>query len=87
MKYTQEQLKKSHDWHRADVVAALHKCGWSVASLAKAHGVSPSALRNALDRPYPKSERLIAAAIGVAPEIIWPERFDARNFRPKLIKS
>jgi len=64
--------KNSHDWHRADVIAALHKRGWSINALAEAHGLAPSTLRSALDKPYPKSERLIAEAIGVPAEFIWP---------------
>ncbi|MDO4897086.1 MAG: helix-turn-helix domain-containing protein [Moraxella sp.] len=78
--------KNTHDWHRADVVAALHKKGWSIASLAKAHGLSPSTLRSALEKSYPKSEKIIADAIGVAPEEIWAERHAKRNFTPILHK-
>lgn len=84
MNNVQESQKNTHDWHRADIVAALHKKGWSVARLARAHGLSPSTLRSALDKPYPKSERLIAEAIGVEPEAIWPERFAQRNYTPSL---
>ena len=84
MMNVQTQQKKAHDWHRADVVAALHKHGWSIASLAREHGLSPSTVRSALDKPYPKSERLIADALGIEPEIIWPERFAARNYKPTL---
>lgn len=84
MNHVLNTQKNTHDWHRADVIAALHKQGWSVASLARAHKLGESTIRSALDKPYPKSERLLAAAIGVAPENIWPERFAARNFKPKL---
>ncbi len=76
--------KNTHDWHRADVVAELHKRGWSIAKLAKAHGLAPSTLRSALDKPYPKSERIIATAIGIAPEEIWADRYAKRNFTPIL---
>lgn len=76
--------KNTHDWHRADIVAALHKRGWSIASLAREHGLSPSTLRSALDKAYPKSERIIAKAIGIEPEVIWPDRFAKRSFTPSL---
>lgn len=79
-----EGKKNTHDWHRADIVAELHKRGWSVASLARKHGLAPTTLRSALDKPYPKSEKIIAAAIGVAPEVIWSERYAKRNFKPTL---
>lgn len=78
--------KNTHDWHRADVVAALHKRGWSVASLAKAHGLSPSTLCSALEKSYPKSERIIADALEMKPEEIWAERYAKRNFTPILHK-
>lgn len=84
MNHVQDNQKKPHDWHRADVIAALHKRGWSIAALARAHKLGESTVRSALDKPYPKSERLIAEAIGVAPEAIWPERFAERNFTPTL---
>lgn len=76
--------KNSHDWHRADIIAELHKRGWSLARLAKAHGLAPSTLGSALDKSYPKAERIIAQAIGVAPEVIWAGRFAKRNFTPSL---
>lgn len=64
------------DWHRADIVAALRKAGWSLRRLSKHHGyASGTTLTTALDRPWPKGERLIAAALGVAPQDIWPSRY------------
>lgn len=75
---TSEPSKSPHldDWHRADIVAALRKQGWSLRRLSQHHGYkSATALNNALDRPWPKGERLIAQAIGVAPEVIWPSRY------------
>lgn len=74
----------AEDWHRADIVAALHKRGWSLRRLSQEAGLSAGALNNALDRPWPKAERIIAAAIGVTPETIWPERYAKRNFKPVL---
>lgn len=64
------------DWHPADIRAALNKRGHTFKSLSLANGYrSPDACGQALHRPYPKVERLIANAIGVAPEIIWPSRY------------
>ncbi len=61
--------------------------GWSLRSLAKAGNVSHNTLKSVLDKPYPKMERLVANAIGVAPEVIWAgrtaERIE-RNRRPTL---
>lgn len=79
--------KNTADWHRADVVAALKKAGWSVRALSMAHGLSPNTLKGALTSPYPKAEKIIADALGLAPEEIWPQRYAARNFQPVLRKA
>lgn len=61
------------DWHRADIIAALRKAGWSLRKLATHHGYSaPTTLSAAMDRRWPKGQRLIADAIGVTPHEIWP---------------
>ena len=36
--------KNTADWHRADVVAALKKAGWSVRALSVASGLGPDTL-------------------------------------------
>lgn len=75
------------DWHRADILAELRKKGWSLRSLADEGNVSYNTLKSVLDKSYPKMERLVANAIGVAPEIIWAGRYAERierNRRPVL---
>lgn len=75
-KKTRPKKSAQTDWHRADIVAGLRKAGWSLRKLSAHHGyASPSTLTHALDRHWPKGEQLIAAAIGVAPETIWPTRY------------
>lgn len=64
-----------NDWHEADVIAAIKKRGTTLAAVSRQAGLSSSTLRNALYRPYPKGERLIADAIGVKPSDIWPSRY------------
>lgn len=66
------------DWHRADIVAALRKAGWSLRRLSRYHGYEAGSLGQALKRPWPRAERLIAEAIGVSPEAIWPTRYARR---------
>jgi Ner family transcriptional regulator len=69
-----------HDWHRADIVAAIRKAGWSLRRLAKHHGyAAPTTLTHALDRPWPKGERIIADAIGVSAAEIWPSRYHLKH--------
>lgn len=74
------------NWHRADIVAALKKKGWSLRALSVEAGLGPDTLRVALQSPYLKAEKIIAAAIGVKPEEIWPERYAQRNLKPKFPK-
>ncbi len=67
------------DWHRADIVAALRKAGWSLRRLSLYHGYAPGSLGQALKRRWPRAERLIADAIGTAPESIWPTRYARKD--------
>ncbi|MHB7086321.1 helix-turn-helix domain-containing protein [Klebsiella pneumoniae] len=63
------------DWHPADIIAGLKKKGTSLAAVSRSAGLSSSTLANALLRPWPKGEKLIADAMGISPEIIWPSRY------------
>ncbi|EBO9258167.1 transcriptional regulator [Salmonella enterica] len=63
------------DWHSADIIAALKKRGTSLSALSRQAGLASSTLANALIRHWPKGERLIAEALGIAPEQIWPSRY------------
>lgn len=78
---------ESLDWHRADIIAALKKQGWSIRALAAQANVHPTTLYSALVKPYPKSEQVIADALGMRPEQIWPQRYAARNFKPVLRRT
>ncbi|EAO9608662.1 transcriptional regulator [Salmonella enterica] len=63
------------DWHSADIIAALKKQGTSLSAVSRQAGLASSTLANALIRRWPKGERLIADALGVSPEQIWPSRY------------
>lgn len=63
------------DWHSADIIVALKKRGTSLSALSRQAGLASSTLANALTRRWPKGERLIAEALGIAPEQIWPSRY------------
>jgi Ner family transcriptional regulator len=69
------------DWHPADVIAALHKAGWSVRQLAFKHGLGESTLRAALRNSSPRSETIIADALNLKVSAIWPEREQLRAKR------
>jgi Ner family transcriptional regulator len=72
-----QQPYNAPDWHPADVLAALKKRGHSLAGLSVANGYHPTAAGKALKRSWPAMEAIIAAAIGLAPAMIWPSRYDA----------
>ncbi|HAU8267628.1 TPA: transcriptional regulator, partial [Kluyvera intermedia] len=67
------------DWHPADIIAGLRKKGTSLAALSRDSGLSSSTLANALTKPWPKGEYLIAEALGVHPSVIWPTRYYKNN--------
>lgn len=72
------------DWHPADVMAALRKTPerWTLRGLSLASGYSPNAVHEALNRPWPAVERIIADALGLEPWDIWPSRYDG-DHHPK----
>ncbi|MBE3653463.1 helix-turn-helix domain-containing protein [Vibrio navarrensis] len=72
---SQNFVKDGSDWHRADIVAALKKRGLSVRQLSRDAGLGENTLSNALRSPWPKGEKIIADAIGMKPEEIWPSRY------------
>lgn len=75
-KSTAAKKASRKDWHRAQILCALRMKGWTIASLSRHHNyASRCTLGHALQRPWPKGERLIADAIGVQPETIWPSRY------------
>lgn len=80
-----EKKASQPDWHPADVKAALHKKGITLAGLAEAYGLKESSSLSAtFTRSLPTNEKRIADAIGVHPQVIWPSRYNADGSR-KLV--
>lgn len=75
------------DWHPADIIAALHKRGTSMAKLSREAGLASSTLANVLNRPWPKGEWLIAVALDVHPSVIWPERYLNTTSQPAVCRT
>lgn len=66
------------DWHAADVKAALEKRGISLRQLAKQYGYVHIA--RVLKSHWWAAEQIVAKALQVAPEQIWPSRYqDSRE--------
>lgn len=62
-------------WHSADIIAGLKKRGTSLSALSRQAGLASSTLANALTRRWPKGERMLAEALDVTPEQIWPSHY------------
>ncbi len=69
--------KTPADWHNAQIVARVRMAGTTLRQLSLAAGLQENSLYQALQRPWPKAERIIADAIGIPPHEIWPSRYDA----------
>lgn len=68
------------DWTPERILSELREQGTSLRQLSIKSGYSThTALYSALRNPYPKSERVIATALGKSAEEIWPERYKKRR--------
>lgn len=74
------------DWHKADIIAALHKRGTSLAQVSREAGLASPTLANALTRPWPRGEWLIAIALDIHPSVIWPGRYANSDCKHKIRK-
>lgn len=63
-------------WHSEDIKAAIRKCGVTLTELGRRHGYSERAVSVALRQRWPAVEAIIAAFIGVEPQVLWPDRYD-----------
>ncbi|WP_437180285.1 helix-turn-helix domain-containing protein [Pantoea phytobeneficialis] len=70
-----QRRKMEKDWHKEDILAAVRKKKKSLAALSRESGLASGTLNYALNRPWARGEHIIAQAIGVAPEDIWPSRY------------
>ena len=68
--------KNKKNMHRAYIIAMIQEKGKTLSQLSVEAGLHPRTLGNALDRKYPKSEKIIADFIGKTPEEIWPTRYE-----------
>lgn len=74
------------DWNKAYIVAALHAAGITLRQLSAKHGYKATTLSHALHRPYAKAEKIIASALALSPEEIWPSRYTQAKTNPRHYK-
>lgn len=62
---------------RAWVIYQLQLQGRALASVAADHSVSRQCIYSAFSAPYPRMEKLIAEALDLTPQQVFPERYDS----------
>jgi Ner family transcriptional regulator len=64
------------DWHPADIIAALHKRGYTLREIARLEGLKESTtLSKAMIDSYPAGERRLAKYAGVPVQEMFPTRY------------
>lgn len=64
---------------RAWIKYQLALRGYTLSKLARELGLSVHAPKLVFKRPYPRIEQAIAATLGLPPQALWPERYDAQG--------
>ncbi|MDD2867719.1 helix-turn-helix transcriptional regulator [Neomegalonema sp.] len=75
MKRSARIARTARGWHPEEIKAAIRMRGSTMAELSRRNGYGEGTVRQALHRPYPAVERIVADHLGVAPEVIWPDRY------------
>lgn len=77
----QLRLPESFDSHqrREWLKYQLKTRGFSLAQLARDHGVTRQTMAAAIVSPNRRCEQIIANALGLTPESIWPERYHSKG--------
>ncbi|MBN8486382.1 MAG: helix-turn-helix domain-containing protein [Burkholderiales bacterium] len=70
---TTKPVTPAADWHPADIKAALEKRGISLRRLATESGYAQ--LQRVLVSPWWGAEQIVAKALELRPEEIWPTRY------------
>lgn len=78
-----EVIPSDPDSRDAWIIFRLRLVGSSLADIARELGITRQTVRVAIERPYPKVERAIAAKLGLRPETIWPDRYARRDRRER----
>ena len=74
------------DWHPARVKAALEMADTNLSQLAKKHDYAH--INEVLHRPWLAAEKIVASALGLTPQEIWPSRYNrSRDRAEKLTRN
>lgn len=73
------------DWHPADIKAALEKRGLTLRQLSVQAGYAEDSLKSVLRTPCRPYQQIVAKALDVPPDVIWPSRYQgSRCFSRKV---
>lgn len=72
------------NWTKQEILFRLRETGTTAAALAEKAGCSRQNFYGALERPYPKVQAIVAEALGVSRQQIWPEFYDEAGQRRRL---
>lgn len=68
--------EENADWHPATIVAAIKvHTGMSLRQLSLINNLAPGTIAQALQRPYPHAQKIIADALNTEARLIWPSRY------------
>lgn len=73
--------------HKEDIKAAVWKAGSNLRQLSLDNGLAPATCRNALHKPIPAADYVIANFIGKTLHEVWPHRYDEEGNRIKKSSS
>ncbi|MCL2726303.1 MAG: helix-turn-helix domain-containing protein [Polyangiaceae bacterium] len=62
-----------------EIKAAIRMRGTTLAEISRREGLTEDACRQALRRPWPRAEAAIAYCLGLAPSVLWPDRYQPRR--------
>nr|WP_318382489.1 helix-turn-helix domain-containing protein [uncultured Enterobacter sp.] len=69
------------DWHPETIKAEIHKLGLSFRALSVQAGYKADSLKAVLRTPCRPYQQIIADALGVSPETIWPSRYTLISYK------
>ncbi len=72
-------LLRNKSKRRAWIIYQLALQDRSLASLARDAGISRQAVWQAMVKPYPRAEKIIAESLNMDPETLFPERYDSNG--------
>ena len=78
-------MSRKARWDKHAIKAEIHRRGATLRSLETDFGLETNTCAVALDRPFPKAERAIAAFLGLRLHDLWPDRYDDEDMRIRYI--